>query len=148
MPDTLPLTGVSVPCSQQKKMTEKVTTSQLQKDVSNRLRALGISHVEEFRPAHGLFSIDIAFKRGLPDGSTQQIALEVDGPLHFTWNTLKPVFGTLNRSVSLAPASICIPYETPKHHAHLISRASCPSASQHAFLGTLQCVLSTKAECV
>lgn len=58
--------------------------SKLHKDVSAVLEALGVPHQNEFMTEDCLFSIDIAL-------SGQQVALEVDGPFHFTHNTRAPL---------------------------------------------------------
>ena len=67
--------------------------SDFQRDVGERLAELGIKHVEEYQAEKGLFSIDIAFSG--PDGT--RIAMEVDGPYHFTRNTNAPLGPTLLR---------------------------------------------------
>lgn len=61
--------------------------------VSAVLAALGVEHQNEFLAEEGLFSVDIAVLGG---SSTQQqaqqqlkLAIEVDGPLHFTSNTMQ-----------------------------------------------------------
>lgn len=71
-----------------------MTVSDFQRDVSERLNELGIEHVQEYQAERGLFSIDIAFSG--PDG--MRVAMEVDGPYHFTRNTRAPLGSTLLRS--------------------------------------------------
>ncbi|KAK9831449.1 hypothetical protein WJX81_006122 [Elliptochloris bilobata] len=61
----------------------QVHVSQLQRDVARLLHSLGMPHELEALAADGLFSVDIA----LPG---ECIALEVDGPHHFTVNTRTP----------------------------------------------------------
>lgn len=58
--------------------------SKLHRDVSGRLEAMGISHLNEHVTEDGLFSIDIALL-------DQELALEVDGPFHFAFNTKAPL---------------------------------------------------------
>ena len=55
-----------------------------QREVGESLRRLGVSHELEYITADGLFSIDLAIV-------DRRIALEVDGPSHFTTNTLEPL---------------------------------------------------------
>lgn len=63
--------------------------SKLHRDVSGRLEAMGVSHQNEHGTEDGLFSIDIALL-------DQKLALEVDGPFHFAYNTKAPL-GTAPR---------------------------------------------------
>jgi hypothetical protein len=69
----------------------KVTVSNGQREVGESLRRLGISHELEYITADGLFSIDLAIL-------DRRIALEFDGPSHFTTNTLEPLGHTRLRS--------------------------------------------------
>ncbi len=62
----------------------KVTVSNGQREVGESLRRLGIPHELECITADGLFSIDLAIV-------DRRIALEFDGPSHFTRNTLEPL---------------------------------------------------------
>ena len=55
-----------------------------QRAVGESLRRLGISHELEYITADGLFSIDLAIV-------DERIAIEFDGPSHFTANTLEPL---------------------------------------------------------
>ena len=48
----------------------------------------------------GLFSLDIALR-----GPRGRVAIEVDGPYHFTLNTRQPTGPTLIRSAADGPAS-------------------------------------------
>ena len=61
-----------------------VTVSKSQQQVGESLRRLGISHELEYTTADGLYSIDLAIVE-------RRIALEFDGPSHFTRNTLEPL---------------------------------------------------------
>ena len=76
-----------------KKLAQETSSSNFQKDVSARLKEMGIEHVEEFLAEEGLFSIDIAFSG--PNG--MRVAMEVDGPFHYTCNTNQPMGHTLLR---------------------------------------------------
>jgi hypothetical protein len=67
-----------------------VTISNVQLDFRDTLNRLGIPHELEHTTADGLFSIDIAI-------ADRRIAIEVDGPSHFTTNTLEPMGHTLLR---------------------------------------------------
>ena len=62
----------------------KVSVSNGQREVGESLRRLGIPHELECITADGLFSIDLAIV-------DRRIALEFDGPAHFTRNTLEPL---------------------------------------------------------
>lgn len=74
-------------------MTHHAVVSAFQKDVSERLVEMDIRHKQEYMAEEGLFSIDIAFTG--PGGV--RIAMEVDGPFHFTMNTYQPMGSTLLR---------------------------------------------------
>lgn len=74
------------------------SVSTFQRDVSARLDEMGIQHALEYEAEEGLFSIDIAFSG--PGGA--QVALEVDGPWHFTRNTKQPLGSTLLRYATSA----------------------------------------------
>ena len=63
---------------------QKVTVSNGQREVGESLRRLGIPHELEYITSDGLFSIDLAIV-------DRRIALEFDGPSHFTRNTLEPL---------------------------------------------------------
>jgi len=96
--------------------TAHTMVSVFQEDVSQALRALGVPHAMEQTTADGLFSVDIAVttpptwgdpaggeeggrgETGGGAGSAQppapsrlRIAIEVDGPYHFTVNTHSPL---------------------------------------------------------
>jgi hypothetical protein len=62
----------------------KVTVSNGQREVGESLRRLGIPHELEYLTADGLFSIDLAIV-------DRRIAIEFDGPSHFSSNTLEPL---------------------------------------------------------
>ena len=62
----------------------KVTVSNGQREVGESLRRLGIPHELEYITADGLFSIDLAIV-------DRRMALEFDGPSHFTRNSLEPL---------------------------------------------------------
>ena len=63
-----------------KEQVLNIVVSKLHNDVSGTLQAMGIPHQNEFLTEDQLFSIDIAI-------TDQKLALEVDGPFHFTANT-------------------------------------------------------------
>lgn len=83
------------------KATVKNTlSSRFHIDVSKMLRELGVAHDFEFVTEDGLFSLDIALA-----GPRGPVAIEVDGPYHFTLNTRQPLGSTLIRcTVSSTPA--------------------------------------------
>lgn len=80
--------------------------SKLQREVSSVLRAMGVQHLMESFTQDQLFSIDIA----LPQ---ERIAIEVDGPSHFSCNTLRPL-GEMHARVALLQARgwrvLSVPY--------------------------------------
>lgn len=68
-----------------KRLPHTLPQSTFHLEVSTVLRAMGVVHVNEFLAEDGLFSVDIAI-----DGpGNKKIAVEVDGPHHFTANTLQ-----------------------------------------------------------
>ncbi|KAK2080103.1 hypothetical protein QBZ16_002499 [Prototheca wickerhamii] len=64
--------------------TKVVTISEFHSEVSRLLLSMGVAHDFEHLTQDRLFSVDIAL-------SNEKIALEVDGPHHFTVNTLEPM---------------------------------------------------------
>ena len=81
---TLPSSMLQVAVQAYREEARKVTVSKSQRQVGESLRRLGISHELEYTTADGLFSIDLAIV-------DRRIALEFDGPSHFTKNTLEPL---------------------------------------------------------
>ena len=79
----------------------KVTVSNGQREVGESLRRLGISHELEYITADGLFSIDLAIL-------DRRIALEFDGPSHFTTNSLEPLGHTRLRDRLLSAMGWCV----------------------------------------
>ncbi len=57
--------------------------------VAATLSSLGVKHTLEALTADGLFSVDIGIQDG-PDGALS-VAIEVDGPHHFTVNGCNPL---------------------------------------------------------
>ena len=81
---TLPASMLQVAVQACREEAQKVTVSKCQRQVGESLRRLGISHELEYTTADGLYSIDFAIVE-------RRIALEFDGPSHFTRNTLEPL---------------------------------------------------------
>ena len=81
---TLPVSMLDVAVKAHTKEARKVTVSNGQLEVGESLRRLCVSHELEYITADGLFSIDLAIV-------DRRIALEFDGPSHFTRNTLEPL---------------------------------------------------------
>ena len=81
---TLPSSMLEVAVKTYREQARKVTVSNGQREVGESLRRLGIPHELECITADGLFSIDLAIV-------DRRIALEFDGPSHFTRNTLEPL---------------------------------------------------------
>ena len=65
--------------------------SRLHRDVSEVLAAMGLPHENEGVTDDHLFSVDIMLR-------TPRIAVEVDGPFHFTTNTHRPLGARQARS--------------------------------------------------
>ena len=81
---TLPSSMLEVAVKTYREQARKVTLSNGQREVGESLRRLGIPHELEYITADGLFSIDLAVV-------DRRVALELDGPSHFTRNTLEPL---------------------------------------------------------
>jgi hypothetical protein len=81
---TLPFPTLQVALKAYMELARQVTVTKGQREVGESLRRLGVSHELEYITADGLFSIDLAIV-------DRRIALEVDGPSHFTTNTLEPL---------------------------------------------------------
>ncbi len=81
---TLPSSMLEEAVKTCREQARKVTVSNGQREVGESLRRLGIPHELECITADGLFSIDLAIV-------DRRIALEFDGPSHFTKNTLEPL---------------------------------------------------------
>ena len=81
---TLPPSMLEVAVKTYREEARKVTVSNGQREVGESLRRLAIPHELECITADGLFSIDLAIV-------DRRIALEFDGPSHFTRNTLEPL---------------------------------------------------------
>jgi hypothetical protein len=84
----------------------KTRTSIMQCEVMDSLGRLGYAHEVEYVTADGFFSIDIAI-------AASKIAIEIDGPSHFTANTLEPLGHTRFRDRLLSAMGwrvIAIPY--------------------------------------
>ena len=88
---TLPASMLQVAAQAYREHARKVTVSNGQREVGESLRRLGISHELEYITADGLFSIDLAIV-------DRRVALEFDGPSHFTTNTLEPLGHTRLRN--------------------------------------------------
>ena len=81
---TLPSSILEVAVKAYRDEARKVTVSNGQREVGESLHRLGVSHELEYITADGLFSIDVAVV-------DRRIAVEFDGPSHFTTNTLEPL---------------------------------------------------------
>ena len=86
--------------------TESVKVSEFHHQVSVTLKELQEQHSVEYVTKDSLFSIDIAFPEDM-------IAIEIDGPHHFTRNNLLPKGETVARNVIIASKGwhvLSIPY--------------------------------------
>ncbi len=81
---TLPPSVLQVVVRAHRENARKVAVSNGQRQVGESLHRLGVAHELEHITADGLFSIDLAIV-------DRRIALEFDGPSHFTRNTLEPL---------------------------------------------------------
>jgi hypothetical protein len=81
---TLPALILEVAVKTYREEARKVTVSNGHGEVGESLRRLGIPHELECITSDGLYSIDLAIV-------DRRIALEFDGPSHFTRNTLEPL---------------------------------------------------------
>ena len=81
---TLPPSMLQAAVRAYREQARKVTVSNGQREVGESLRRLGVSHELEYITADGLFSIELAIV-------DRRVALEFDGPSHFTRNTLEPL---------------------------------------------------------
>jgi hypothetical protein len=99
----LPASMLQVAAQAYREQARKVTVSNGQREVGESLRRLGISHELEYITADGLFSIDLAIV-------DRRIAVEfrVDGPSHFTTNTLEPLGHTRLRDRLLSAMGWCV----------------------------------------
>jgi hypothetical protein len=100
---TLPSSMLEEAVRTYREQARKVTVSNGQREVGESLRRLGISHELEYITADGLFSIDLAIV-------DRRIAVEfrVDGPSHFTTNTLEPLGHTRLRDRLLSAMGWCV----------------------------------------
>jgi hypothetical protein len=93
-------------CRRWSDMAADTTTSALQRRVGHALAALGEAASLEHPTEDGLLTIDLALVR-------ERIAIEVDGPSHFTRNTLRPL-GSMFARVALLEARgwrvVCVPF--------------------------------------
>jgi very-short-patch-repair endonuclease len=88
---TLPSSMLQVAVQAYREEVQKVTVSNGHREVGESLRRLGISHELEYTTADGLFSIDLAIV-------DRHIAIEFDGPSHFTRSSLEPLGQTRLRN--------------------------------------------------
>jgi very-short-patch-repair endonuclease len=112
---TLPPSVLEVAVQAYREDTRDVTVSKSQREVGESLRRLGVAHELEHITADGLFSIDLAVVK-------RRIAIEFDGPSHFTRNTHEPLGRTrlCNRLLSqLGWHVVSIPhFEWDRLHQH------------------------------
>lgn len=74
-------------------MMRSSRVSMFHQDVSDVIAAMQIEHQMEYLAEDGIFSVDVAVIR-----DDQKVAIEVDGPYHYTHNTHQPLGHTLLRS--------------------------------------------------
>ncbi len=74
-------------------MMRSSRVSMFHQDVSDVIAAMQIEHQMEYLAEDGIFSVDVAVIR-----HDQKVAVEVDGPYHYTLNTHQPLGHTLLRS--------------------------------------------------
>jgi hypothetical protein len=81
---TLPPSALQVAVRAHREKARKVSVSNGHREVGDALQRIGVAHELEHITADGLFSIDLAIV-------DRRVALEFDGPSHFTRNTLEPL---------------------------------------------------------
>ena len=74
-------------------MMRSSRVSMFHQDVSDVIAAMQIEHQMEYLAEDGILSVDVAVVR-----HDQKVAVEVDGPYHYTLNTHQPLGHTLLRS--------------------------------------------------
>ncbi len=89
-------------------MMRSSRVSMFHQDVSDVIAAMQIEHQMEYLAEDGIFSVDVAVIR-----DDQKVAVEVDGPYHYTLNTHQPLGHTLLRSAcsfqsALQPQYRCV----------------------------------------
>jgi very-short-patch-repair endonuclease len=92
---TLPPPILELALEAYRKEAQKVSVSSAQREVGASLHRLGMAYQLEYLTADGLFSIDAAIV-------DRRIAVEYDGPSHFTRNTLEPLGHTRLRDQLLS----------------------------------------------
>ena len=99
-----------------KETVKHTLSSRFHIDVSKVLRELNVAHDFEYVTEDGLFSLDIALR-----GPRGPVAIEVDGPYHFTLNTRQPLGSTLIRCTLPAPC----PKSEKKRYRHADRASAC-----------------------
>ncbi len=101
-------------------MMRSSRVSMFHQDVSDVIAAMQIEHQMEYLAEDGIFSVDVAVIR-----DDQKVAVEVDGPYHYTLNTHQPLGHTLLRSacsfqwlqcrhcIALQPQCRCVAVPAP-----------------------------------
>ncbi|KAA6419711.1 MAG: hypothetical protein FRX49_10435 [Trebouxia sp. A1-2] len=91
-----------------KVMMRSSRVSMFHQDVSDVIAAMQIEHQMEYLAEDGIFSVDVAVIR-----DDQKVAIEVDGPYHYTHNTHQPLGHTLLRRrllTALGWTVVSVPY--------------------------------------
>lgn len=83
-------------------MMRSSRVSMFHQDVSDVIAAMQIEHQMEYLAEDGIFSVDVAVIR-----DDQKVAVEVDGPYHYTLNTHQPLGHTLLRSACSLQCLYC-----------------------------------------
>ncbi|KAL0053862.1 hypothetical protein WJX82_000155 [Trebouxia sp. C0006] len=89
-------------------MMRSSRVSMFHQDVSDVIAAMQIEHQMEYLAEDGIFSVDVAVIR-----DDQKVAVEVDGPYHYTLNTHQPLGHTLLRRrllTALGWTVVSVPY--------------------------------------
>ncbi|PRW33797.1 RAP domain [Chlorella sorokiniana] len=98
-----------LPYAEQAWARKETTTSRLQNKVADVLHSLGVPFAEEYAPRGNFFNVDIAIMEG-----NTKLAVEVDGPQHFSANAPHvPLASTCMRNSLLASAGwkvVSIPF--------------------------------------
>jgi hypothetical protein len=73
-----------------------------QESVGEAMNKLGVQYVEEYSAENGIFRVDFALV-----GARKKVAIEADGPFHFTCNTRQPLGHTILRLTDRRVELIC-----------------------------------------
>lgn len=103
---SLPASTLPIALEAYREEARKLTVSSVHAEITESLRRLGIAHELEHITADGPFSIDLAVV-------DRRIAIELDGPSHFTASKLEPLCHTRLRHRLLSKLSLSSQQRAP-----------------------------------